>query len=110
MTAWATLDGTPTRIIAHRGASGVLPEHTIAGYALALQQGADVIEPDLLLSKGEYQLKPDLPFTLGVDFAGVVRSAPAGSGFSDGDRVAACLGHGEEEGHVTGPVDPVAQH
>ena len=45
--------------------------------------------PDLLLSRGEYQLKPDLPFTLGVDFAGVVRSAPDGSGFSAGDRVAA---------------------
>src|SRR5215212_583727 len=50
--------------------------------------------PDLLLSKGEYQLKPDLPFTLGVDFAGVVRSAPDGSGLSAGDRVAACLPHG----------------
>ena len=50
--------------------------------------------PDLLLSKGEYQLKPDLPFTLGVDFAGVVRSAPEGSGFAPGDRVAACLPHG----------------
>jgi NADPH:quinone reductase len=50
--------------------------------------------PDLLLSKGEYQLKPELPFTLGVDFAGVVRSAPEGSGFSAGDRVAACLPHG----------------
>src|SRR3954464_4701650 len=50
--------------------------------------------PDLLLSKGEYQLKPELPFTLGVDFAGVVRSAPEGSGLAQGDRVAACLGHG----------------
>src|SRR3954451_5173113 len=50
--------------------------------------------PDLLLSKGEYQLKPDLPFTLGVDFAGVVRSAPEGSGLAQGQRVAACLGHG----------------
>src|SRR3954452_4052924 len=50
--------------------------------------------PDLLLSEGEYQLKPDLPFTLGVDFAGVVRSAPDGSGFGPGDRVAACLPHG----------------
>jgi NADPH2:quinone reductase len=50
--------------------------------------------PDLLLSKGEYQLKPELPFTLGVDFAGVVRSAPDGSGLSPGDRVAACLPHG----------------
>lgn len=47
--------------------------------------------PDLLLSKGEYQLKPELPFTLGVDFAGVVRSAPEGSGFAAGDRVA-CVG------------------
>ena len=36
--------------------------------------------PDLLLSRGEYQLKPELPFQLGVDFAGVVREAPAGSG------------------------------
>ncbi len=50
--------------------------------------------PDLLMSKGEYQLKPDLPFTLGVDFAGEVRSAPDGSGFAAGDRVAAVLGHG----------------
>jgi len=50
--------------------------------------------PDLLLSKGEYQLKPDLPFTLGVDFAGTVRSAPAGSGLSAGERVACCLPYG----------------
>jgi len=32
--------------------------------------------PDLLLSKGEYQLKPEPPFALGVDVAGVVRQAP----------------------------------
>src|SRR5690349_1092382 len=50
--------------------------------------------PDLLMSRGEYQMKPELPFTLGVDFAGVVRSAPDGTGFTAGDRVAACLGHG----------------
>jgi NADPH2:quinone reductase len=50
--------------------------------------------PDLLLSKGEYQLKPELPFTLGVDFAGVVRSAPEGTGFAAGHRVACCLSHG----------------
>ncbi|WP_310961668.1 NADPH:quinone oxidoreductase family protein [Nocardioides terrisoli] len=50
--------------------------------------------PDLLLSKGEYQLKPDLPFTLGVDFAGTVRSAPDGSGLQVGQRVAACLPYG----------------
>ena len=37
-------------VIAHRGASGILPEHTLPGYALAIEQGADVIEPDLLAS------------------------------------------------------------
>ena len=50
--------------------------------------------PDLLLSRGEYQLKPETPFQLGVDFAGVVRSAPDGSGFSAGDRVACVLPYG----------------
>lgn len=50
--------------------------------------------PDLLLSKGEYQLKPELPFTLGVDFAGTVRSAPDGSGLEPGQRVAGCLPYG----------------
>lgn len=38
-------------VIAHRGASGYLPEHTLAGYALAIRMGADYIEPDLVLSK-----------------------------------------------------------
>ncbi|MBI1391267.1 MAG: glycerophosphodiester phosphodiesterase [Alphaproteobacteria bacterium] len=38
-------------IIAHRGASGYLPEHTIEAYELALDQGADAIEPDLVLTK-----------------------------------------------------------
>lgn len=38
-------------VIAHRGASGYLPEHTLEAYALAIGQGADFIEPDLVLSK-----------------------------------------------------------
>ncbi|GMW00298.1 MAG: glycerophosphoryl diester phosphodiesterase [Candidatus Hydrogenedentota bacterium] len=38
-------------IIAHRGASGHLPEHTLAAYAVAHAQGADYIEPDLVLTK-----------------------------------------------------------
>ncbi len=38
-------------IIAHRGASGERPEHTIAAYTLAIEQGADFIEPDLVLTK-----------------------------------------------------------
>ena len=38
-------------VIAHRGASGERPEHTIAAYTLAIEQGADFIEPDLVLTK-----------------------------------------------------------
>jgi glycerophosphoryl diester phosphodiesterase len=38
-------------VIAHRGASGYRPEHTLASYALAIQQGADYIEPDLVSTK-----------------------------------------------------------
>jgi glycerophosphoryl diester phosphodiesterase len=35
-------------VIAHRGACGYRPEHTLAAYALAIEQGADFIEPDLV--------------------------------------------------------------
>ncbi|MGA0543962.1 glycerophosphodiester phosphodiesterase family protein [Brevundimonas sp. VNH65] len=42
---------TSPLIIAHRGASGERPEHTRAAYELAVAQGADVIEPDLVMSK-----------------------------------------------------------
>lgn len=38
-------------VIAHRGASGYRPEHTLAGYALAIEQGADAIEPDLVVTR-----------------------------------------------------------
>ena len=38
-------------VIAHRGASGMRPEHTLASYALAIEQGADYIEPDLVITK-----------------------------------------------------------
>jgi len=47
---WRTLDGSKPLIIAHRGASGPCPEHTLEAYALALEQGADVTEPDLVPS------------------------------------------------------------
>ena len=41
-------------VIAHRGASGYLPEHTLPAYALAHGMGADYIEPDLVLTKDRY--------------------------------------------------------
>ncbi len=50
---------------------------------------AGVSFPDLLLTRGEYQMKPPLPFTPGVECAGTIRWAPEGSGFAPGDRVMA---------------------
>jgi glycerophosphoryl diester phosphodiesterase len=38
-------------VIAHRGASGYLPEHTLGGYELAIRMGADFIEPDLQITR-----------------------------------------------------------
>jgi glycerophosphoryl diester phosphodiesterase len=38
-------------VIAHRGASGYVPEHTLAAYFVAIQQGADYIEPDLVMTR-----------------------------------------------------------
>ncbi|MEM9310500.1 MAG: glycerophosphodiester phosphodiesterase [Pseudomonadota bacterium] len=48
--ARATGGGRPL-IIAHRGASGDRPEHTLAAYELAIDLGADYIEPDLVVTK-----------------------------------------------------------
>lgn len=41
----------PLLVIAHRGASGERPEHTLAAYERAIDQGADYIEPDLVVTK-----------------------------------------------------------
>jgi glycerophosphoryl diester phosphodiesterase len=46
-----TIDGKAPIVIGHRGASGDRPEHTLAAYKLAIAQGADFIEPDLVVTK-----------------------------------------------------------
>lgn len=48
---WSTLSGEPPLIVAHRGASGYQPEHTLEAYNLAIDMGADFIEPDLVITK-----------------------------------------------------------
>lgn len=45
------LKAGPKQLIAHRGASGYAPEHTIASYQTALDQKADFVEPDLAVTK-----------------------------------------------------------
>ncbi len=52
-------------------------------------KAAGVAFPELLQTRGLYQLKPPLPFVPGAEVAGVVVSAPADSEFKPGDRVAA---------------------
>ncbi|WP_372734708.1 NADPH:quinone oxidoreductase family protein [Nocardioides sp.] len=59
--------------------------------------------PDLLLSRGEYQLKPEPPFTLGVDFAGAVLD-PGSSDFEPGQRVAGVGGWGGGAELVANPA------
>jgi glycerophosphoryl diester phosphodiesterase len=51
MTRIASL--SPPVVIGHRGASGLRPEHTLASYGLAIDQGADFIEPDLVLTSDD---------------------------------------------------------
>ena len=50
-TPWKTLDGKQPIIIAHRGAPGYLPDHTLEGYERAINMGADFIEPDLVSTR-----------------------------------------------------------
>ena len=44
-------EGSKKQLVAHRGASAYAPEHTLEAYELAIKQGADFVEQDLVLSK-----------------------------------------------------------
>ena len=69
-------------IIGHRGASGYLPEHTLAAYQLAIELGADYIEPDLVMTRDGHLIarhEPNLIATTDVknrpEFASRKRTA-----------------------------------
>jgi NADPH2:quinone reductase len=82
------------------------PEHMLApdGGVIVDVEVAGVSFPEVLQSRGEYQLKPPLPFVPGAEVGGVVRSAPEGSGVNEGDRVAAlCMLGGFAEVAVAPP-------
>jgi NADPH2:quinone reductase len=67
------------------------PDHMLQpGRAVLVDvHAAGVSFPEVLQTRGEYQLKPPLPFVPGSEVAGVVRSAPEGASVKAGDRVAA---------------------
>ena len=67
---WKTLTGKPPIVIGHRGASGLYPEHTIMSYKAAIAQGADFIEPDLVMtSDGVLIARHDLYLSATTDIA-----------------------------------------
>ena len=66
-----------------------VPEPEAGDQVLIDVVAAGVGFPDLLLSKGQYQMKPEVPFIPGLEVAGVVRSAPADAGVKAGERVMA---------------------
>ena len=63
-------------------------EPQVEGAMTVEVRAAGISFPDLLMTRGQYQYKPDPPFTLGSEAAGVVVAAPAESGFAEGDRIA----------------------
>jgi NADPH2:quinone reductase len=58
-----------------------------AGEVLVQVRAASLNFPDLLMTRGEYQFKPEVPFTSGLEFAGEVLEADPASSFAPGDRV-----------------------
>lgn len=76
------------------------------GRVLVDVYAAGVSFPDLLLSQGKYQLRPEVPFVMGLEAAGVVASAPDGSGLRRGQRVVA-TGFGAWAERVVAQADQV---
>ena len=68
---------------------------------------AGVSFADLLQTQGAYQMKVPVPYTPGMDAAGVVRSAPPGLGLAAGQRVAVLLSHGCWQEVVSAPPERV---
>ncbi|MEM9564606.1 MAG: NADPH:quinone oxidoreductase family protein [Actinomycetota bacterium] len=65
-----------------------VPEPDGGGGGVVVEvRAAGVSFPDLLQTRGLYQVRPEPPFVPGLELAGIVRSAPDGSGFAPGDRV-----------------------
>jgi NADPH2:quinone reductase len=70
-------------------------------------RAAGVSFPDLLMSRGRYQLRPELPAVLGSEVAGTVRSAPPGHPLRPGDRVWAAMELGGFAEVAAAPADRV---
>jgi NADPH2:quinone reductase len=84
-----------------------IPEPTDDGRILLRVHAVGLSFPDLLRSKGEYQLRAAPPYTLGSEVAGIVVSAPASAGVQPGDRIAGMCAAGAAEYAVMHPEDAI---
>ena len=84
----SALDGPDAVVLAE------VPEPVPGDGVVIDVHAAGVAFPDLLQTRGLYQRRPELPYVPGMEAAGTVRAAPAGSGLRPGDRVAACTWQG----------------
>jgi NADPH2:quinone reductase len=86
----ANLDG-PDRALELVEAPEPEPSHMLTpGSGVVVDvRAAGVSFPEVLQTRGQYQIKPPLPFVPGSEVGGVVRNAPDGGGVAEGDRVAA---------------------
>ena len=58
-------------VIAHRGASALCPEHPLEAYAKAIEDGADFIEPDLVMTRdGVFVVRHDVELSRSINGAG----------------------------------------
>ncbi|WP_280436128.1 NADPH:quinone oxidoreductase family protein [Nocardia carnea] len=73
----------------------------LAGGVVIDVHAAGVAFPDVLMTRGLYQMKPEMPFVVGGEVAGVVREAPEGAHVRPGDRVCALTMLGNAMAEVT---------
>jgi NADPH2:quinone reductase len=99
------------RVVDYPGAAAVhwtrVEEPAADGGVVIDVVAAGVSFADLLKTTGAYQLKAPLPFTRGVDAAGVVRSARPDLGLAVGQRVAVLLSHGCWQEVISAPAERV---
>jgi NADPH2:quinone reductase len=84
-----------------------LPEPAADGGVVIDVAAAGVSFADLLQTRGEYQMKVPLPYTPGMDAAGVIRSVPPGTRLAAGQRVAVLLPYGCWQEVISVPADRV---
>jgi len=98
VTTWEEQQVFAHRIVDFTGPDDVqwaeVDEPAADGGVLIDVAAAGVSFADLLQTRGAYQMKVPLPYTPGMDAAGVVRSAPPGIGLAAGQRVAVLLDYG----------------